>query len=277
MLRRFSTHLSVLSLVAASACTTPQRSAPSELTEARLTYGRVSSGEAAKLVPAQVYTAQRGLEAAEKSFTHDPGSQHTKDLAYIAQRQAMLAEINAQTEALRSRAQQAEQSLAEGEAKAGSLKQGELKVAKQKLAQVQLEGKSIQLALARASGDKNVKQRDGGLVITLSGNVLFDHGKAVILGSAQKQLNEIAQTLIDAQSASISIEGFTDSTGSKEVNEKLSQARADAVMKYFGGRGLPVVRMKSIGRGPSNPVASNDTAEGRATNRRVELVVQGSM
>ena len=261
-----------------AACVTGQATAPSELTDARLTYGRVSGGEAAKLVPAQVHIANRALQNAERAFAEDPaGSQHTRDLAYIAQRQAQLAEINAQTEVYKSRTQQASEARSAAEAKAGKAKQTELKDAKQKLAQAQLESKSIlsQLSQAAAGSGGSVKESERGLVITLAGNVLFDHGKASLLAGSLKQLDEIAHALVDAKSSSIQIEGFTDSTGSAKINEQLSQKRAEAVRDYLAKRGIPANRIHAVGRGASNPIDSNDTAEGRAANRRVELIIQG--
>lgn len=265
-----------LAAVLAGACVTPSQGAPSELTDARLTYGRVSGGEAAKLVPAQVHIAHRALQDAERAMAEDPaGSQHIRDLAYIAQRQAQLAEINAQTEGYRARSQQADKALAEAEAKAGMAKQGELKDAKQKLAQAQLETKSISSQLSQAAAGA-MKQSDRGLVITLAGSVLFDHGKSVLLSSSLKQLDEIAHALTEAKTATVQIEGFTDSTGSAKINEQLSLKRAEAVMAHLAKSGVPTTRMHAVGRGPASPIDNNATPEGRAANRRVELVIQGT-
>ena len=75
----------------------------------------------------------------------------------------------------------------------------------------------------------------------------------------------------------IQSEGFTDSTGTLEINQKLSQQRADTVSQFLLGQGLPPDRLTSKGYGPAYPVASNDTREGRSQNRRVELVVSGDL
>ena len=70
------------------------------------------------------------------------------------------------------------------------------------------------------------------------------------------------------------IEGFTDSTGTDEVNQPLSAARAQAVKDYITSKGVPDANVEATGMGSKQPVASNDTAEGRAQNRRVELLVR---
>jgi outer membrane protein OmpA-like peptidoglycan-associated protein len=71
----------------------------------------------------------------------------------------------------------------------------------------------------------------------------------------------------------IQIAGHTDSTGSHEYNMKLSEQRAMSVKNYLAGRGVPAKRMVTVGAGPDYPVASNDTPEGRAENRRVEITI----
>jgi OOP family OmpA-OmpF porin len=77
-------------------------------------------------------------------------------------------------------------------------------------------------------------------------------------------------------SAAFVVQGYTDSRGSDALNQDLSQRRAEAVRAYLVRRGVPSDRITAQGMGASNPIADNDTAEGRADNRRVELVVQPS-
>ena len=74
----------------------------------------------------------------------------------------------------------------------------------------------------------------------------------------------------------VSVEGFTDSRGADDMNLKLSQDRANAVKDYLVSQGVKPEKVRAMGRGEANPVASNDTPEGRANNRRVEIVVQPS-
>ena len=74
----------------------------------------------------------------------------------------------------------------------------------------------------------------------------------------------------------VSVEGFTDSRGADDMNQKLSQDRANAVKDYLVSQGVKPEKLRALGRGEANPIASNDTAEGRANNRRVEIVIQSS-
>ena len=73
----------------------------------------------------------------------------------------------------------------------------------------------------------------------------------------------------------IVVEGYTDSVGSDATNQKLSKDRAESVRAYLVSKGVPSEKITSVGKGEANPVASNDTPEGRANNRRVEIVVAG--
>ncbi|MBA4000944.1 OmpA family protein [Brevundimonas sp.] len=91
---------------------------------------------------------------------------------------------------------------------------------------------------------------------------------------AEQRLNELAQRL-RAENANVylEIQGYTDSTGPESYNDELGQARAEAVRRYLNRQGVALNRMATISYGESEPVAPNDTAEGRAQNRRVAIVV----
>ena len=81
----------------------------------------------------------------------------------------------------------------------------------------------------------------------------------------------IADILDDYPNVTFRIEGHTDSTGSAELNQRLSQERAQSVMNYLIEKGIPSERMTSVGYGEDRPIADNNTREGRRTNRRVEI------
>ena len=104
--------------------------------------------------------------------------------------------------------------------------------------------------------------------------VYFDTNRAVIRADAKPVLDEAAEILKEAGSVAVVAEGHTDSTGSELSNTRLSQRRASAVRAYLIKRGVAGNRITTAGYGASRPVASNDTAEGRAQNRRVELHVR---
>lgn len=114
---------------------------------------------------------------------------------------------------------------------------------------------------------------DRGFIVTLPG-LFFDTGKSVLKPGARNTLAKIADQLKMSNEATIQIEGHTDSVGSEELNQTLSEKRAAAVRDYLVSRGVTAARMNITGQGESAPVASNDTPSGRQQNRRVELVIQ---
>lgn len=131
-------------------------------------------------------------------------------------------------------------------------------------------------ALANAQkGGAEVQQTADEIKVTFR-ELTFDVNKANIKPEFQSTLDELAVALRQRYpNAALEISGHTDSTGSEEYNAKLSEQRAISVKTFMIGKGLSSERLASRGLGESSPVASNATAEGRAKNRRVELVVKG--
>ncbi len=109
--------------------------------------------------------------------------------------------------------------------------------------------------------------------IELNQKIFFAFGKAQILTKSFGLLNEVAQALKDNTSLKVRIEGHTDSVGSKAVNVKLSQGRAEAVKEFLATQGVETARLSSQGFGPEVPLDTNANAEGRERNRRVEFVI----
>lgn len=103
--------------------------------------------------------------------------------------------------------------------------------------------------------------------------LLFDTGKATLRPESQEQLTNIAYILKEFPNVAIKLGGYTDNTGSAEINKKLSQDRADSVMGELVKLGVDKPRMEAEGYGPAHPVASNDTEAGRAENRRIAIRV----
>lgn len=103
------------------------------------------------------------------------------------------------------------------------------------------------------------------------GHVLFDTNKHAIKTEAKDILSKIGAFLVKNQQYLVEIQGHTDSTGTAAWNATLSQRRADSVRTFLAGEGVGTDRMTAKGYGPSDPIASNDTAEGRAKNRRVDF------
>jgi outer membrane protein OmpA-like peptidoglycan-associated protein len=267
--------------------------APQELLDARAAYQRAQSGPAVQYKPDQVHEAKVALDKAEQSYVDDPSDQKTKDLAYVAQRRAELSEANA------ANAQaQSVKGLAENDAKQttkGQLAQtrGQLALAGAQLGSTTaaLAGSQQQLEAekkAHADADKRakdamdrlaasigaVKQEPRGMVITLSGSVLFASNKDALLPAAQERLGQVAEALKTQDDHKIVVEGHTDSQGSAASNQGLSERRAQSVVSFLVSRGVRQEQIRAQGLGPNRPVADNGSPEGRANNRRVEIIVQ---
>jgi outer membrane protein OmpA-like peptidoglycan-associated protein len=115
-----------------------------------------------------------------------------------------------------------------------------------------------------------------GLVVNLS-DVLFDTGKYTLRPGAREKLSKISGIVLAYPDLRLAIEGNTDSVGGDAMNQTLSEQRAKAVLDYLALQNIPATSMTSQGFGKTQPVASNDTAEGRQQNRRVEMVVSGEV
>jgi outer membrane protein OmpA-like peptidoglycan-associated protein len=111
-----------------------------------------------------------------------------------------------------------------------------------------------------------------GVIVSLSG-ILFDVGKATLKPASQLSVAKLAGILMVFPKMNLSIEGYTDSTGTNELNMRLSTDRARSVYEFLMGQGISNSRMRYQGFGPDNPVAPNDTEPNRAKNRRVEVVL----
>jgi outer membrane protein OmpA-like peptidoglycan-associated protein len=118
------------------------------------------------------------------------------------------------------------------------------------------------------------KRETRGFIVNI-GDVLFDTGKATLKSAAREKLSKLAGILLAYPGTlTIEIEGHTDSTGSDELNNKLSLNRAESVRDYLVQSSIKQERIKSVqGFGKSKPIASNDSAAGRQMNRRVEVVI----
>lgn len=155
--------------------------------------------------------------------------------------------------------------------------------------QARLQAQQAQAAASQAEREKDAlrerlrqqlnlvletRETARGLIVNVS-DVLFDTDKATLKPGAREKLARVAGILAAQPDLHIEIEGHTDSTGSDEYNQKLSERRAQAVRDYLVQQKIPAGEVDAVGFGESRPVASNDTAAGRQQNRRVELVVSG--
>ncbi|MGD8977460.1 MAG: OmpA family protein [Gammaproteobacteria bacterium] len=111
------------------------------------------------------------------------------------------------------------------------------------------------------------------IILNMPGNVTFDTNSSDINSSFYPVLDSVAIVVNKYEKTYVDVIGFTDSTGTMAINQPLSERRAGSVASYLESQQVLPQRLVVTGRGPSNPVASNDTPEGRALNRRVEIVL----
>jgi OmpA-OmpF porin, OOP family len=131
----------------------------------------------------------------------------------------------------------------------------------------QLRADSLETQLA----DLKLRKTERGLVLTL-GDVLFDTNRSTLKSGAYGTLDRLAMALRENSGRKVLIEGHTDNVGSDETNQELSQRRAQSVQLALAQRGVAGDQITAIGKGEGFPVASNDDASGRQSNRRVELI-----
>jgi outer membrane protein OmpA-like peptidoglycan-associated protein len=116
-----------------------------------------------------------------------------------------------------------------------------------------------------------VERKGDELVVKFNSAILFDTGKSDLKAQSQKDLSDFAVVLKKYPQTNLVIEGHTDSTGSSAVNQKLSEARAHAVVSFLEGQGVESSRLTALGYGETRPAADNTTEIGRAQNRRVQV------
>jgi outer membrane protein OmpA-like peptidoglycan-associated protein len=119
--------------------------------------------------------------------------------------------------------------------------------------------------------DLKVQKTERGLVLTL-GDVLFDTGQATLKSGAYATLDRLATALREKSGRKVIIEGHTDNVGSDVSNQGLSERRAQSVQSALMQRDVPRNQVTALGKGENFPIASNDSADGRQSNRRVELI-----
>jgi|KBSSwiStaDraftv2_1062776.scaffolds.fasta_scaffold09340_5 outer membrane protein OmpA-like peptidoglycan-associated protein len=156
--------------------------------------------------------------------------------------------------------------------------------AEQKLAADQARSEAGAAQLAAASSEQQAaelqrqidvlqaKPTDRGLVLTL-GDVLFTTGRADLKPGATGNLDKLVAFLNKYPDRSVAIQGYTDSVGTEDFNQRLSERRADSVKSYLTGQGIGSTRLSALGKGRNDPVADNDSATGRQQNRRVEVII----
>jgi outer membrane protein OmpA-like peptidoglycan-associated protein len=223
--------------------------------------------------------AQRRLEAEEARKQAEAAQaeavrmkQEAEQAAQEAARQKAEAE---QASAAALAQQQAAQAAAEQAARDRSAAQADAEKARQAAAQAEAEKVQLRAQLlAQLNSILQTRDSARGLIVNMS-DVLFDTGSSTLKPGAREKLAKISGILLAHPGLTLQIEGHTDSVGSDEFNQMLSERRADTVRDFLAEQGVPASSISARGFGKTQPVATNDTPEGRQRNRRVELVVNG--
>ena len=211
----------------------------------------------------------------EKASALDRAKRQLSSATSEAERAIILADIQAKEAALANaqadaKAREAEMARVEAEGQARDAE----------MARAEAEGQAREAEMARADLALLMKElselqgqlTDRGIVLTI-GDVLFAFDKADLNASAQNSMDKIAAFLQEKQNRNLLVEGHTDSVGSDEYNQGLSEQRAASVKSALVKRGIASERIVTIGYGKKYPIASNDTAVGRQQNRRVEAII----
>jgi outer membrane protein OmpA-like peptidoglycan-associated protein len=277
------------------------------LLEARNAVRIAKDAGAGQYAPSELQKAQDLLNRAEDYYRRKQGSGPIGTVAREATQTAEEARVMSIQRAEQAQRDQERQAAADQTAKAQADAQAQQAAAAQAQAQAQQsQAQAAQAELARQQAAQQAQQSEQarqqaendkaqmrarmlqqlnqvlvtkdtarGLIVSMP-DVLFDTGKSDLKSTARERLAKVAGILIAYPDIHVEIDGYTDSTGSLELNERLSQERADAVRSYLSSQGVNSSAITTQGFGPSQPIASNDTASGRQQNRRVELVVSGS-
>jgi outer membrane protein OmpA-like peptidoglycan-associated protein len=242
-----------------------------QLKNAQAAYDKAAQGPAAQYSPADLATAKKALDQANASL-ESGDKELVDDKANLALSKIAIADSAGRTQ---QAAAERDASLKElNITRDQMLSKTQAELDRERLARTSAES---QLAESRKNLEQYARVQDmaRGTVITLSGGVLFETGKADLLPGAQDQLARVA-TYLKNSPRPVVIEGYTDSRGSSKKNQALSEQRAQAVSDFLTAQGVPADRIRSVGKGASSPIASNASANGRAQNRRVEIVLENA-
>lgn len=136
-----------------------------------------------------------------------------------------------------------------------------------------MQNQEEKLRQQTAGSGVEVSRQGNDVILNMPSHVTFATDSAQISAAFQDTLDQVAATLVEYQDTRVQVAGHTDSTGSASYNRQLSERRAQAVADYLIRRGVAPARLTTLGYGETQPVASNDTPDGRRQNRRVEIVL----
>jgi outer membrane protein OmpA-like peptidoglycan-associated protein len=261
--------------------------APTEVAAARAAVGELGLARGKDERAHALYLAERRVDIAEATIEAVQSERRRADLERerdgimlkAAQRDAEQARLEVEKLRMQSLAQQEETERAQLESEQARAEAEQAK----RLAEAQAEEMKLaktEAQLTRATNESlraellNLKARrdERGLVMTLS-DYVFDPGSAKLKPEVQKYLGRLIEFVNQDPAKAITIEGHTDNRGGIKLNRQLSEKRADAVRAALVAKGVSADRITVVAKADENPLAANETPEGRAKNRRVEIVV----
>jgi outer membrane protein OmpA-like peptidoglycan-associated protein len=285
----------ILAFPLVAACVAVPR-ATNELESARAAYRAAAAApEVQTRAPVELQLAERALGDAERFQKADADPAMVAHFAYLAEQRARIAMKTAELRGAEAAVATSNEQRSRMQLDFLSARERERAEAQRRQAEAQT--KQVELAAGQASAEKRAaderaallssevsrlqgqmselkaRETERGLVLTMRNDVLFDSGAATLKPGGRKAIDNLAQLMQKQPGRGIAVEGFTDSTGSAEVNRRLSEARAAAVKQALVERGIEPARVETRGYGPAFPIASNETAVGRQLNRRVEIVI----
>jgi flagellar motor protein MotB len=250
-----------------------------ELADARKAYDEAARSPAATYRRSELSRAREDLDSAEQAHVADPGSKREKHLAREAERQADVAKndgtYDANQHAAERLAAYQRADLAKSADEGAKEDVPEQPASKLKdTREANERNPHRRWALEGLPPEATVKQDARGVVITLRGALLFSSGSSHLTSAAARNVGRVADAIKRQPGNNyVRVEGYTDAQGGNSENQRLSEQRARAVADHLIARGIDKKRVSVVGRGDSVPVGDNGTAEGRASNRRVEIVL----
>lgn len=206
----------------------------------------------------------------------------------IATLESKISDLEKNKKDLQAKLEEAKGTLEMYESEHGSLEE-RLKATKSELAELRKARAQTEERLERfraiankfasmvQSGKLKVKIRDGKMVIELANNILFDSGSTRIKDDGQAALQELAGVLQQIKKRDFLVAGHTDDVGKAEANWELSTKRAVEVVQFLQDNGVDPTKLAAAGYGEYDPVASNETKEGKALNRRIEIIMMPNL
>jgi outer membrane protein OmpA-like peptidoglycan-associated protein len=247
-----------------------------------ITYAReaVQSAEDARIITIRKIKAeddaavqQARLDAEQQAQQSQAAAQQSQADAQQAQLAAQQAQLAAQQQAAARAA--ADAAAADAEARAQRARDAQQQ-AEQAAQQASQQAEQVREKLRQQLNQVlQTTESARGLIVNMS-DVLFDFNKYTLKPEAREKLAKVSGILVAYPSLKLQVEGYTDNIGSDEYNQKLSEERADGVRDYLVSQSVSDANVTARGLGKSDPIADNSTNQGRAQNRRVELVVSGA-